>query len=123
VKLTVKLPEGCPIGAKRQRRTIGEFSLVPHGTEPLHTYELPETTVTLDSDSALVIQAHYVPANDSFSVIARHRTSAEDIHVLAAGAECHWIPVSLVCRLPTGQFVEIYLQHDKDEGQSGRRED
>jgi hypothetical protein len=76
--------------------------------------QLPETTLAIDSDSALIVQADYVPANDSFSVIARYRTTAEDTHVLAAVAECHCIPVSLICRLPTGQFVEIYLQHEKD---------
>ena len=70
----------------------------------------------LDSDSALIVQAHYVPANDSFSVIARFRSPDEDTHVLAAGAECHCTPVSLVCQLPTRQFVEIYLQHEKIDG-------
>jgi hypothetical protein len=116
VKLTVKLPDGCPIGAERQRRTVGEFQLVPNGAHPLHVLELPETKVPLDSDSELVIQAHYVPANDSFSVIARFRSPSEDTYVLAAGAECHCAPVDLVCQLPTRQFVEIYLQHENDDG-------
>jgi len=116
VKLTVKLSNGCPIDAECERRTLGEFRLARHGAEPLHAYELSETAVGLTSDSALIVKAHYVPANDSFSVVARYRAGKEESYVLAAGAECHCSPVSLVCQLPTRQFVEIYLQHENDQG-------
>jgi hypothetical protein len=113
MNLTIKLPDGCPINAKCERRTLGIFPLVERGTEPISTHELPETTVALGSDSALVVEAYYVPANDSFSVTARHRTPAQESYILAAGAECHCIPVGLVCRLLTGEYVEIYLQHER----------
>jgi hypothetical protein len=112
VKLIVRLPDGCPIGAKRERRTIGTFALLARGTAPLHSYELPETSVEVNSGSSLIVQASYVPANYSLSVIVRYRTASEDMHVLAAVAECSCIPVSLICRLPTGQYVEVYLQHE-----------
>lgn len=113
MKLTVKLPDGCPIDAKCGRRTLGVFQLVEHGTEPLNAFELPETVVALGSESTLVVKAHYTPANDVFSVTVRHRTVQEDSYLLAVGAECHCIPVGLVCRLLTGQYVEICLQHEK----------
>jgi hypothetical protein len=116
MKLTVKLPDGCPISAKCDRRTLGVFRLVERVSELGSTHELSETAVPIDAENAIVVQAHYVSANDSFCIIARFRSPTEDIHVLAAAAECHCTPVSLVCRLPTRQFVEVYLQHEIDDG-------
>jgi hypothetical protein len=95
------------------RRTLGVFQLVERVSELGSNHELPETAVAVDAENSLIVQAHYVSANDSFSVIARHRTPAGDFYVLAACGECHCIPVGLVCRLLTGQYLEIWLQHER----------
>lgn len=115
MKLIVKLPDGCPIGAKRERRTVGEFQLLPHGKPPLHALEIKDAEVSLDPDTVLIVQAHYVPSNDSCGVIARFRSPSEDTYVAAMTA-AYRVPPCMVFQLPTRQYVEIYLQYEDGDG-------
>ncbi len=109
MKLKLMHPEACPIRAECQRQSIGEFDLSQHGNSPLHSFQLPPTRLEVTQKVTLIIEASYVPSNHSFSIIVSEETSSQERYVLAVSAESKFLPVSLVVRLSSGDYVEVYL--------------
>lgn len=116
MKLTINLSDECSVCGTRERRTVGAFHLVAHGEGPFRGFRLSETPVAIGPGSSLVVRADYAQGNRMFTVTAKHRSAAEDVHVLAVVAGYINAPVVFICRLPTGQFVEMVLQREKEDG-------
>jgi len=88
------------------------LEFVPREGGRIPTLVLPETPVAVDADSWLVLHSTYSPSNRGLSVMVGYHTSQSMTHVFTGMATWDAAP-HFAFRLPTGQFIEFYFQHEK----------
>jgi hypothetical protein len=108
MKITVKQPEGFPIGPSQHRKVLAELTMQRRGDELVHSYELRSTLVEVDARSSLALEASYTPANGVLSIIAGCRMNDEDVQVFSSVTEFGSVPAVFCFRLPGGQYIELY---------------
>jgi hypothetical protein len=94
-----------------ERRTLGVLEFVPKDDPYLRTFVLPETPVTVDGRGSLVLRSAYSPDTRGLSVVADYHTPTGTTHVFT-GVATWSAPPYFAFRLPTGQFIEFYFDHD-----------
>lgn len=112
MKLIIKHPDSCPIGAQPQRRILGVLNFKPRGTDALSSYEIQRTPVAFDDVGSLIVEASYTPANRVLSIITGHQIGNDEAHVFSTVTESEFVPASFCFRLSTGQYIEFYIQHE-----------
>lgn len=112
VKLTVKLAESSPIGARPERRVLWSSALVAHSSGLLGSYEIVKTPIQIDGESSISPVVSYTPANRVLSLIVDYRTQSSEVPIFAGIAEWYCTPVYFMFQLPTGKFAEFYFEGD-----------
>jgi hypothetical protein len=115
VKLTIKLAESSPIGAKPQRRVLGVLEVVPRGPGPLASYTTADAPVPVDAESSIVPTVSYTPCNRVLSLAVVYRTHDSETPIFAGIAEWEVVPAYFTCQLPTGKFIEFQFEGDTTE--------
>lgn len=112
MKLIIKHPDSCPIGAQPHRRVLGVLDFKPRGTDALSSYEIQRTPVMFDDVGSLIVEASYTPVNRVLSIITGYRIGNDETHVFSTVTESEFLPASFGFRLSTGQYIEFYIQHE-----------
>lgn len=112
VKLTVKLAESSPIGARPERRILWSSELAVHSPGLLGSYEIVKTPIQIDAENSISPTVSYTPANRVLSLIVHYRTHDSEIPIFAGIAEWYCTPVYFTFQLPMGKFAEFYFEGD-----------
>ena len=115
MKLTIKLAESSPIGAKPERRVLRVLDVLPRGPGPLASYSTADAPVPIDGESSIVPTVSYTPCNRVLSLTVVYRAHERDTPIFAGIAEWEVVPAYFTCQLPTGKFIEFQFEGDTTE--------
>ena len=114
VKVTIQHASDVPDGQLPQRRTLGVLEFMPRDGGRIPSLVLPETPVAVDPAGSLVLHSAYSPSNHGLSVMVGYHTAKGMTHVFTGMATWDAAAPYFAFRLPTGQLIEFYFQHEKD---------
>ena len=116
MKIVVQHASDVPDGQIPERRTLGELVFTEKVAEPIQILTVSEAPVPVDEQGSLIFHVGFSPHNHGLSIMTGYRTAAGERHVFSAGVILRAGPTLshyFAFRLPTGQFIELYLlPHD-----------
>lgn len=115
MKVTIKLADSSPVGAKPKRRVLGVLDVVLCSPGPLASYATSDSPVPIDGDSSIVPNVTYTPCNHVLSITVSYRADGQEKQIFGAVAEWLVAPPYFAFGLPTGKFIELQFEGDTTE--------
>ncbi|HUJ10442.1 MAG TPA: hypothetical protein VL171_10475 [Verrucomicrobiae bacterium] len=112
MKVTIQHASEPVAGETQHRRTLGVLTFAPRNGEGIPTLVLPDTPIPVAEENSLVLHASVVPQTRRLSVMIGQHLRGVVTHVFTAGSV--WDGATYFAfRLPTGQFIELYFEHEE----------